>query len=101
MNAGTQVSAQFDLAPPPVTLTVARNGTGSGTVTSADGKINCGLTCVAAYGQGSLVTLTAKAAPGSAFTKWSGCDVVSGSTCTVTMGASKSVTATFNKRSKK
>src|SRR5437016_11773193 len=41
------------------------------------------------------VTMTASPASGSTFTGWSGCDTVSGATCTVTMTAAKSVTATF------
>ncbi|PYM80501.1 MAG: hypothetical protein DME09_19220, partial [Candidatus Rokuibacteriota bacterium] len=81
------------------TLTVSKGGTGTGTVTSSDGGISCGPTCAttsAAYGSGTLVTLTASASGGSTFGGWSGCDGVSGLTCTVTMNASRSVTATFN-----
>src|SRR5207237_1327713 len=78
------------------TLTVSKGGTGSGTVTSSDGGINCGATCAAPYDSGTMVTLTASANGGSTFGGWSGCDTVSGTTCTVTMNASRSVTATFN-----
>src|SRR5437879_1693586 len=81
------------------TLTVSKGGTGTGTVTSSDGGISCGPTCAttsAAYGSGTLVTLTASASGGSTFGGGSGCDGVSGLTCTVTMNASRSVTATFN-----
>jgi hypothetical protein len=42
-----------------------------------------------------VVTLLAAANDGSSFTGWSGCDSVSGTTCTVTIGGAKSVTATF------
>jgi hypothetical protein len=41
------------------------------------------------------VTLTASAAGGSTFAGWSGCDSVSGATCTVSMNAARMVTATF------
>src|SRR5207302_1475579 len=71
-------------------------GTGSGTVTSSDGSIGCPGTCAATYDSGSSVTLTAAPASGSTFAGWSGCNGVSGSTCTVTMSAARSVTATFN-----
>jgi len=71
-------------------------GTGSGTVTSNDGGINnCGASCSAAYDSGTPVTLTARPATGSLFTGWSGCDTVSGTTCTVTMNAARMVTAIF------
>src|SRR5438046_255433 len=78
-----------------VTLTVTTAGIGSGTVTSSDGGINCGATCSAAYNTGTVVTLTATPAGGSMFSRWSGCDAVSGTTCSVTMSAARSVTATF------
>jgi len=49
----------------------------------------------AAYEVGTVVTLTATPGTGSNFSGWSGCDTVSGATCTVTMNAARSVTATF------
>src|SRR5207245_2216456 len=78
-----------------VTLTVMDTGTGSGTVTSSDSGINCGATCSASYNSGTTVTLTATPAGGSTFTGWSGCDTVSGTTCSVTMGGARAVSATF------
>jgi hypothetical protein len=77
------------------TLTVSKNGTGSGTVTSNPAGINCGSTCSANFAQGSTVTLSATPASGSSFAGWSGACSGTGS-CTVTMDAAKSVTATFN-----
>jgi uncharacterized protein (DUF2141 family) len=76
-------------------LTVSKNGTGSGTVTSNPAGINCGSTCSANFAQGSTVTLSATPASGSSFAGWSGACSGTGS-CTVTMDAAKSVTATFN-----
>jgi photosystem II stability/assembly factor-like uncharacterized protein/preprotein translocase subunit YajC len=77
------------------TLTVLKSGTGSGTVTSNPSGINCGSDCSESYNQGTIVTLTATPASGSTFTGWSG--VCSGTgTCTVTMNAATSVTATFS-----
>jgi len=83
-----------------VILTAANAGNGSGTVTSSSNpaspsQINCGATCLVTYDYGTVMTLTATPAIGSNFTSWSGCDTVSGPTCTVTMNANKSVTATF------
>src|SRR2546430_16505572 len=63
----------FTVATQQFTLTVSPTGTGSGTVTSGDGLINCGATCSATYNSSSVVTLTAAAASGSTFTSWSGC----------------------------
>ena len=74
-------------------LTAEKAGNGSGTINA--NQIACGATCSAFYDYGTVVTLTAGPATGSNFTSWSGCDAVSGATCTVTMNAAKSVTATF------
>ncbi len=75
------------------TLTVSKTGSGTGTVTSADGSINCGATCTAAVNLGT-VTLTATPAGASVFTGWQGACTGAG-TCTVTMNGARSVTATF------
>jgi alpha-tubulin suppressor-like RCC1 family protein len=76
------------------TLTAAKAGTGSGTVTSNLAGINCGATCSASYVSGSSVTLTAIPARGSIFTGWSGACSGTGS-CVVNMSAAQSVVATF------
>ncbi len=84
-------------APAPITylLTVARSGSGSGTITSLDNKINCGALCTVSYVNGTVVMLTASAASGSSFAGWSGCDSTSGTACTVTMNADRTVTANY------
>jgi hypothetical protein len=89
----TTAAASYNLA-------VSKAGNGNGTVTSSStpagaNEIDCGTTCTAAYPSGTVVTLMAQAAIGSTFAQWSGCDAVSETTCTVTMSAAKSVTATF------
>lgn len=76
-------------------LTVSKAGTGSGTVTSSPAAINCGSTCGASFSSGTSVTLTAVAASGSTFVGWGGACTGTG-TCTVSMTASRAVTATFN-----
>jgi len=77
-------------------LTVNKNGTGSGTVTSSPSGINCGVTCSASFAQGTTVTLTATPASGSVFAGWGGAGCSGTGGCTVTMSAAQSVTATFN-----
>ena len=76
-------------------LTVTKTGTGSGTVTSSPAGINCGATCSAKFTSGVTVTLAATPAAGSTFVGWSGACTGTGA-CTVSMTASKTVTATFN-----
>ena len=77
------------------TLSVSRQGTGSGTVASSPAGINCGSTCTASYAAGTQVTLYAQPASGSSFAGWSGACFGTGS-CTVSMDSARSVTASFN-----
>ncbi len=76
-------------------LIVAKSGTGNGTVSSAPAGINCGADCSENYSSSTSVILDASPAAGSAFTGWSGACTNTTGTCTVTMDASKNVTATF------
>jgi uncharacterized repeat protein (TIGR02543 family) len=84
MDAAKRVTATFT---PLYTLSVTTLG--SGTVaaqpTSAIGK----------YLAGTVVTLTATADAGFQFTSWAGACSGNSGTCSVTMDATKSVTATF------
>jgi uncharacterized repeat protein (TIGR03803 family) len=73
-------------------LTVLTSG--SGTVASVDGGINCPGTCANSYPAGTPVTLNAMQAPGWSFTGWGGACSGTGS-CTVVMSQAQSVTATF------
>jgi hypothetical protein len=81
------------------TLTVTRTGTAAtkGTITSSPAGINCGSTCSAVFAAGRSVTLTVKTTGTAFFAGWSGACTGTGA-CTVTMDASKSVTATINNR---
>jgi len=96
-NAGGKAGegVVFQLSPD-YTLTVTKAGSGGGTVASSPRGIICGATCSASYINGTVVTLTAAPdTPGSTFAGWSGACTGTG-TCSVTMSAAKSVTATFN-----
>jgi hypothetical protein len=92
MSAAASVQATFNAA---VTLTVAKAGNGTGTVTSDVGGINCGSTCAVGYPNGTVVTLTAAPGTGQNFTGWSGGGCSGTGTCVVTLTAATTVTATF------
>ena len=57
--------------------------------------ISCGTTCSVTANHGSTLTLTATPDTGSSFTGWSGGGCSGTGTCTVTVEAAKSVTASF------
>ena len=78
------------------TLTVDKDGTGEGTVTSDPAGIDCGANCSADFDYNTEVTLTASAATGSTFTGWDGADCSGTGTCVVTVTEAHTVTATFN-----
>jgi uncharacterized repeat protein (TIGR01451 family) len=97
MSADMTVTANFVLGEK---LSVVLAGTGSGSVTSKDGAINCansGGNCSSLYAPGTAVSLTAAPAAPSVFGGWSGaCSGSDPNTCTVTMNSAQAVTATFN-----
>lgn len=76
-------------------LSVVRAGSGTGTVTSTPSGIGCGTSCSATFPSGTVVTLVASPASGSTFAGWSGPCSGTGS-CSLTMNAQTSVTATFS-----
>ena len=81
--------------PLPVTLSVTKTGSGSGTVTSTPSGISCGTTCSQSVTLGTALTLTATPASGSTFGGWTG--ACSGTaSCALTVSAATTVTATFN-----
>ncbi len=77
-----------------LTLTVTMAGTGGGSAASSPVGIACPTTCGATFKSGTVVTLTATPDAGSNFVGWSGACTGTG-TCTLTMNAARSVTATF------
>jgi hypothetical protein len=93
ITAVVNITATFTLAQ--YAISVAKGGTGSGTVTSVPAGISCGATCSASFDYGSVVTLSAAPATGSAFAGWSGGGCTGTAPCMVTVSAAAQVTATF------
>lgn len=86
------------ISPPPPTMfaaTILLAGDGSGSVASSPSGITCGSTCTAQFAQGTTVTLTAMPAANSNFVGWSNGACQGMGTCTVTVSAAQSMTATF------
>ena len=77
------------------TLTVAKSGSGTGSVAADVGGISCGNTCAAVYDDGTKVTLTATPATGSTFTGWSGGGCSGTQPCQLKVDDATTVTATF------
>lgn len=112
MDTAKSVNAAFALQS--FTLTVAKAGGGTGTVTTDVDGINCGSTCAAVIAFGTTVTLTATPAANATFTGWtvsttspasamgaqetakavvSGCGATA--SCVVNIDAAYTVTAAF------
>ncbi len=95
-GGSTSEFSQCVTAALPVALTVVKNGSGSGTVTSSPAGINCGATCNATFPAGTAVTLTATpTSAASTFTGWLGNGCTGTSPCTKTLATAVNVSATF------
>jgi subtilisin family serine protease len=79
---------------PTFAVMVAKNGTGTGTVTSTPAGINCGGDCNQRFSGGTTVTLTATPTSGSVFTGWSGGGCNGTGACVVS--TTVTITANFN-----
>ena len=101
LGSGTYPSSTSSIVTVTVTsgttfaLSVSLAGTGTGSVSSSPAGIACPSTCSANFTSGTVVKLTETPAAGSTFAGWSGACSGTGS-CSVTMSAAESVTATFN-----
>lgn len=97
MAQDQQVWATFAKGGASYALNVYPQGTGSGKVTSVPAGIDCGANCVAYYPSGAVVTLAARADPGSAFHGWAGPECSGTGSCTVTLSKARQVWASFAK----
>jgi len=95
LTPGPPVDLEVMLVPV-FTVTVQKQGIGSGTISSTPLGIDCGTTCSGDFEQGTMVSFNAATAPRSVFVGWSG-GACSGAvpTCTVLINANQTVTATF------
>lgn len=93
MIADTTVTATFSRTL--YTLTLAKTGPGSGSITSTDGHLSCGSTCKYVYGAGTVVTLTAAPGTGSTFGAWSGANCTGVGSCILSMTGDTTVTGEF------
>lgn len=93
MATDKTVTAEFAKA---YELSVAKTGTGSGTVLSNVPGIDCGWNCSKDYIEGTEVTLSATADPDSTFDGWSGAGCSGQETCVVTVDEAKQVEAVFS-----
>jgi List-Bact-rpt repeat protein len=81
-----------------LTINIAtRVGSGTGTVSSRPGGINCPGTCSATYLLGAVVTLSAQAGPSSDFSGWPTACTVAGTTCTVAMTRDVTLDVSFGR----
>ena len=92
----TKVTANFEPAPLKK-LSLEVSGSGSGSVSSEPGAIDCASgTCSEEFAEGLPVVLTAHPSPHNEVAKWSGCDSEpSPDVCDVTMSAAKAVNVEF------
>jgi peptidoglycan hydrolase-like protein with peptidoglycan-binding domain len=74
-------------------LTVQGSGVGGGMITGSG--ITCGNVCTSTYDAGTFVVLTAMPIGNSVFSGWSG-DCTGTGTCSLTMNAARTVTASFS-----
>lgn len=89
------------VAPRPTKTVSITSGSGSGRVTSSDGKIDCrisnsvrtGPRCTATFDSGTVTTLTAVADAGQEFVVWGG--DCSGKTCQLTVTRNMSAAVSF------
>ncbi len=93
IDADRSVTAVF--VPIEYALAVSVIGAGTGMVSDSAAGIDCGLACAGIYRRGIVLHLTAKAAAGSRFIGFLGCDTVAARTCTVAVSEAKTVTAIF------
>jgi hypothetical protein len=85
--------------PGPFKLSVAKIGSGAGTVTSSPAGISCPSTCEQTINKDEKVKLTATPGGNSEFVKWGGDCSGTATTCELTMSKARNATAEFKSTS--
>lgn len=96
LTANTTVNARFEPTANTVTLTVTKDGSGTGHVSSDPAGINCGANCSAPFVSGTMVALTATPTSGSTFVGWTGGGCYGVGTCWISLTANTTVSARFD-----
>ena len=95
MTAAKTVSASFTAKPTPrykLTATAGSGGSIQCRTGSTSGPI---VSCTGTFAENTVITITASPGSTHTFGGWTGCGTTSGTTCTVTMTAAKTVIASF------
>jgi hypothetical protein len=82
--------------PPGTGNLLSVSASGGGRVVSVPAGIDCGASCSSRFAPADSVTLTATADTGRVFSGWGGDCAGTAATCTVSMQAARTVTASFN-----
>ncbi len=98
MSMDRVVTARFEPEGLTYRLTVIKEGSGNGTVSSAPSGISCGTDCNEAYLSGTSVALNAVAESGSTFLGWNVPCSGTG-TCEISMMSDRAVSAIFRSNS--
>jgi hypothetical protein len=82
-------------------LAESLQGTGQGSLSSSVGgppssALSCPGSCGSSFPAGTTITISEQPAPGSRFAGWGGACSGTATTCTITMGADESVSASFS-----
>jgi DNA-binding beta-propeller fold protein YncE len=96
MTQEQSITARFDRVPMPKTLSVQKQGTGRGTVSSIPPGIDCGVECRVEFADNEVVTLSVEPASDSTFVGWAGGLCSGTAPCRVTMNDNRLVTALIN-----
>jgi List-Bact-rpt repeat protein/HYDIN/CFA65/VesB family protein len=98
-GGGTSDALTFTITPVvnPVLLTASIRGSARGIVTSNPAGMSCPPACSLDFNLGTTVALEAAPGSGARFKGWGGSCRGTATTCTVTMNAAQSVTATFSR----
>ena len=97
--AGTQGRSVYQrIDCPTASLSVTKDGTGTGRVTSIPSGIDCGPDCSETVPQGTALTLLAEPDADSLFAGWTGAVCSGSGTCQVVVSGAVTVTATFTRQ---